>query len=147
MIFFQTNIRSNYEWRGPMDAVSKERAQEELKKRAKSVSEDDVKKILDKRDEIEQKFKGSGPLGKFIADVKILFSMIQDYWSGNYRKVPWTTIAAAVATLAYVLSPIDLIPDFIPFIGLVDDALVISLCLAAIDSDLQAYAEWKKSAT
>lgn len=127
-----------------MAEISKEQAQEELNKRAKNVSEDDVKKILDKRDEIEQKFKGSGPLGKFIADVKILFSMIQDHWSGEYREVPWTTIAVAVAALAYVFSPIDLIPDFIPVIGLVDDALVIGLCLTAIDSDLQAYVAWKK---
>jgi uncharacterized membrane protein YkvA (DUF1232 family) len=127
-----------------MAEISKEQAQEELNKRAKNVSEDDVKKILDKRDEIEQKFKGSGTLGKFIADVKILFSMMQDYWSGEYREVPWTTIAAAVAALAYVFSPIDLIPDFIPVIGLVDDALVIGLCLTAIDSDLQAYVAWKK---
>lgn len=130
-----------------MAKVSKEQAQEELDKRAKNISEDDVKRIIEKRDEVEQKFKGSGVLGKFIADVKIMISMIHDYWTGEYREVPWTTVAAAVAALAYVLSPIDLIPDPIPFIGLLDDALVVSLCLAAINSDLQAYVAWKKSNT
>ena len=79
-----------------------------------------------------------------MADIKILFSMIGDYWDGTYREIPWTTVASAVAGLAYVLSPIDLIPDFIPVIGLVDDALVIGLVLAAIDSDLQSYVAWKK---
>ena len=124
--------------------VTEKQAQAEIEKRAKKVSEADVKRILDKRDEIEQKFSGSGVLGRFIADVKILFSMIGDYWDGSYRDIPWTTIASAVAGLAYVFSPIDLIPDFIPVIGVVDDALVMGLVLAAIDSDLQGYVAWKK---
>ena len=124
--------------------VTKKQAQEELDKRSKKVSEDDVRRVLEKRDEIEQKFSGSGTLGRFVADIKILFSMIGDYWDGSYREIPWTTVASAVAGLAYVLSPIDLIPDFIPVIGLVDDALVIGLVLAAIDSDLQSYVAWKK---
>ena len=124
--------------------VTKKQAQEELDKRSKKVSEDDVRRVLEKRDEIEQKFSGSGTLGRFVADIKILFSMIGDYWDGTYREIPWTTVASAVAGLAYVLSPIDLIPDFIPVIGLVDDALVIGLVLAAIDSDLQSYVAWKK---
>ena len=125
-------------------SVTKKQAQAEIDKRAKKVSDADVKRILDKRDEIEQKFSGNGVLGRFIADIKILFSMIGDYWEGSYRDIPWTTIASAVAGLAYVLSPIDLIPDFIPVIGVVDDALVIGLVLAAIDSDLQGYVAWKK---
>lgn len=123
--------------------VTQEQAQDELNKRSKKVSEDDLRRILERRDEVDQKFSGNGPLGKFIADVKLLFSMLQDYWSGDYRGVPWTTIAAVVAALAYVFSPIDLIPDFIPGIGLVDDALVIAACLSAIDSDLHAYKGWK----
>lgn len=125
--------------------VTNAEAQAELHKRAGKVTKGDVEAILAKRDEIEKKFKGNGPLGKFIADIKILFSLIQDYWSGGYREVPWTTIAAAVAALLYVLSPIDLVPDFIPVVGLLDDALVIALCLAAIDSDLQDYVVWKKN--
>ena len=52
-------------------------------------------------------------------------------------------IAAIVAALLYVLSPIDLIPDFIPIIGYVDDALVVSACLAMVKQDLHAYRNWK----
>ena len=127
-----------------MTAITEEQAKEELKKRAGKVKEEDLKRVLDKQKEIEDKFSGDGPLGKFFADIKILFAMIGDYWDGSYKEVPWTTIAAAVGALLYVFSPIDLIPDFIPVLGLVDDALVISLCLKAIDSDLQTYVAWKK---
>jgi len=126
-----------------MAKVTKKQAEAELKKGAKNVTEDDLKKVLDKRDEIEQKFKGNGPLGRFVADMKLLFSIIKDYASGEYRKIPFWSIAAIVAALLYVLSPIDLIPDFIPVIGLVDDALVVAACLAMVEQDMHDYKDWK----
>jgi uncharacterized membrane protein YkvA (DUF1232 family) len=42
-------------------------------------------------------------------------------------RVPWYAKAVAVGVLAYALSPIDLIPDFIPVLGLVDDVLLVPL--------------------
>ena len=126
-----------------MAEVTKEQAEDRLKNDAKNVTEGDLKKILEKRDEIEGKFKKDGPLGRFITDLKLLFSIIQDYVKGEYRVVPFWSIAAIVAALLYVLSPIDLIPDFIPVIGLVDDALVIAACLAMVEEDLLKYKDWK----
>ncbi len=127
-----------------MTEFNEAQAEEQLKKGARTVTEDDLKKVLDKRDEIEGKFKSSGPLGRFIADLKLLFSLIQDYFKGEYRKVPFWTIAAIVAALLYVLNPIDIIPDFIPGVGYIDDALVVAACLAMIEHDLHAYRDWKK---
>ena len=127
-----------------MAKVTKNQAEEELKKGAKNVTEDDLKKVLDKRDEIENKFKENGPLGRFIADLKLLFSIIQDYVKGEYRTIPFWSIAAIVAALLYVLSPVDLIPDVIPGIGYVDDGLVVAACLAMVEQDLHTYKEWKK---
>jgi uncharacterized membrane protein YkvA (DUF1232 family) len=124
--------------------VTKKQAEEELKKGAKNVTEDDLKKVLDKRDEIEGKFMESGPLGRFVADLKLLFSIIQDYVKGEYRKVPYWSIAAIVAALLYVINPIDLIPDFIPGVGYVDDALIVAACLVMVEQDLHEYKEWKK---
>jgi uncharacterized membrane protein YkvA (DUF1232 family) len=44
-------------------------------------------------------------------------------------KYRWWVVGA---TLAYLVSPIDLAPDFIPFVGLVDDTLLISLLVAEV---------------
>jgi len=129
-----------------MAKVTKKQAEEELKKGAKNVTEEDLKKVINKRDEIEEKFRDNGPLGRFISDLKLMFSVIQDYISGEYREIPWWSIAAIVAALLYVLSPIDLIPDFIPVIGYIDDALVVAACLAMVEQDLQNYKDWKKNA-
>lgn len=117
--------------------------QSEFDKRSKRVTQEDVDKIFQKRKEIEDKFSGNGPLGKFWSDLKLLFELVNDYRKGEYREIPWTSIAAIIGALLYVLSPIDLIPDFIPVIGLLDDAAVVALCLKAIDGDLQAYKKWK----
>jgi uncharacterized membrane protein YkvA (DUF1232 family) len=43
------------------------------------------------------------------------------------RRVPWHAKLAAGAVAAYALSPIDLIPDFIPVLGYLDDLLIVPL--------------------
>ena len=123
--------------------ITPEQAEKALKKGTKKVTEKDLKKVLAKRDEIEEKFKSEGPLGRFITDIKLCAAIIQDYVKGNYREVPYWTIAAIVAALLYVLSPVDLIPDFIPVVGYVDDALVMAACLKMVEQDLYKYKEWK----
>ena len=49
------------------------------------------------------------------------------YLACSDPRVPWYAKACAAALVAYALSPIDLIPDFIPVIGYFDDLLVIPL--------------------
>ena len=68
-----------------------------------------------------------------------------DFYEGNYKEVPWGTIAAIVVALLYFVSPIDLIPDFIPVAGYIDDAFVISLAMKFIKDDIERYREWKKN--
>ena len=124
--------------------ITKGQAAKELKKGAKRVTEDDVGKVLTKQKDIEDKFKTGGPLGGFIEDLKLLFSVVKDYYKGRYRKIPWFSIGSIVFALLYVLNPVDLIPDFIPVIGYVDDALVVAACLALVEQDLEDYKKWKK---
>lgn len=47
-------------------------------------------------------------------------------------RVPWYAKAVGVCVVAYALSPIDLIPDFIPVLGLIDDLVLVSLGLLLI---------------
>lgn len=128
-----------------MATFTEEEANEALKKGAEKVSKADLEGLLKRSEEIENRFASSGPLAKFVADLKILLSLLQDYWNGTYKAVPWGTIASIVAALAYVLNPLDLIPDFVPILGFVDDAAVVGLCLAFIRSDFNTYAAWKKA--
>ncbi len=49
------------------------------------------------------------------------------YLAARDPRVPWYAKAASVAVAAYALSPIDLIPDFIPVLGYVDDLIIVPL--------------------
>ena len=122
--------------------ISREEAEKVLRENASKITEKDVEEVLRRQEEIEKKLKG--PLGRFLEDVKDFFSLLKDFFSGEYRDVPWFTIAAITAALLYVLNPLDLIPDFIPIIGQVDDALVISICLYLVEEDLVKYKEWRR---
>jgi len=115
-----------------------------IKNGSKSINSEDVKNVIDRAEELKGKVFNSSILKRFIDDVKLLLSLIKDYWSGAYKEIPWWCIAAVAFTLLYVLSPVDLIPDFIPIIGLLDDALVISICLMLIEEELLRYQSWKE---
>src|SRR5690349_16207844 len=52
------------------------------------------------------------------------------YLAGRDPRVPWYAKALAAAVAGYALSPIDLIPDFIPVFGLLDDLVIVPLGIA-----------------
>lgn len=54
------------------------------------------------------------------------------------------TLVLLVAALIYVLSPVDFIPDFIPGIGLIDDAAVLAFLLHSMAQDLAAFRAWEQ---
>ena len=47
------------------------------------------------------------------------------YLASRDPRVPWYAQALAIAVAAYALSPIDLIPDFIPVVGYLDDLIIL----------------------
>ena len=54
------------------------------------------------------------------------------YLAVRHPRVPWAVKAFAVLVAAYVLSPIDLIPDFIPVIGFLDELILLPLLVGVI---------------
>jgi uncharacterized membrane protein YkvA (DUF1232 family) len=126
-----------------MGIITRRQAKAIVQKEAKHITEQDVEKVLAKSEEIRRRFETGGPLGKFFDDFKLLIAVVKDYWNGRYRKIPFWTIAAIVAALLYVLNPLDLIPDFIPLVGQIDDAAVVAACLLLVRQDLHKYKRWK----
>lgn len=49
------------------------------------------------------------------------------YLAGGDPRVPWYVKALAIAVAGYALSPIDLIPDFVPVLGYLDDIIIVPL--------------------
>jgi uncharacterized membrane protein YkvA (DUF1232 family) len=84
-----------------------------------------------------------GFLARLFQDIKLLIPLIKDYWKGTYRDVSLKSIVIFVVALAYIFSPIDLIPDYIIGLGQIDDAVILGLSLYFLEKDLQKYKNWK----
>ncbi len=87
--------------------------------------------------------KQKGPLSGRFDDIMTLVRLVRAYFKGQYRDVPWETIAMAIGALIYFISPIDLIPDFIPVVGYIDDAAVIGFVVASVYTDLNNFRDWE----
>ncbi len=130
----------------PLDAVSNAQAEEILTKGlpdAEKIVKDDheLEKFLHR---LEKKMKRLPLVGKQLAAIPALFSLVSSYSKKEYTDVPIGSIIAAVSALAYWLAPVDLIPDVIPVVGQLDDAAVAGVCLTMISSDLEEYEEWRE---
>jgi uncharacterized membrane protein YkvA (DUF1232 family) len=54
------------------------------------------------------------------------------YLAARDPRVPWYAKALAIAVAAYALSPIDLVPDFVPVLGYVDDLIIVPAGIALV---------------
>lgn len=126
-----------------MARISKEQAKKELKKAQKKFSKENLKELFQKESKLISKFINIDTLNEYYRDFTDLFSLLKDWYRGNYKDVPWLVISSIGGALLYVLSPIDLIPDFLPVIGYLDDAAVFAALLKYVRQDLKKYRDWK----
>lgn len=84
------------------------------------------------------------PISYLFGDIRALIGLITDNITGKYTGTPYRSIVAMTGALIYFLSPIDIIPDFIPMLGFIDDIFVLGLVLKQFESDIEVYKAWKK---
>ncbi|UCG77445.1 MAG: DUF1232 domain-containing protein [Nitrospirota bacterium] len=124
--------------------VDERNARNKIEKKARRISDKDVRELIDKEEEIGKKLsRVPGGMEKLVNRLRLLYEMTRDYWKGNYKEIPWYSIAMAVAALLYFLNPFDIIMDIVPGIGYVDDVLVIGLVFKSINEDLRKYCSVK----
>ena len=126
--------------------ISKEEAAAESEKYVADVSEDTVVEIIDKEDGVKSRFSKVDALRKYWEDICLVFPLLKDWSSRKYTKIPWSVIASLVGSIVYVLSPIDLCPDFIPVAGYLDDATLFGFVVSLAKDYLEEYKSWKANA-
>jgi len=72
-------------------------------------------------------------------DVKLITSLLHDYWHKKYIDISWSTIATISVALAYLVMPLDVVPDVIPVIGYIDDMIMIRIALQLVSIELERY--------
>ena len=75
--------------------------------------------------------------------VNTFVRMIRAYQSGDYQRTPWKSLLLITAGIIYFVSPLDLIPDFIPVLGFMDDITVLLWILNSVGKDVEKYEEWE----
>ena len=128
--------------------MSKESSIKEYISKAKKIINDDeklkklIEDVLKKLREISSDKKTSAKLND---SLRLFIRIINAYTSKEYTYVPWKTICLIVAGLIYFIYPVDLIPDFIPVSGLIDDIALIAWIYESIQDDIDNFLEWEKS--
>ncbi|MCD6476495.1 MAG: DUF1232 domain-containing protein [Anaerolineaceae bacterium] len=129
----------------PEEAV-KSSAFQQAKSKAEEYARDPekAKKLVNEAMK-KAKGKNKGPLDEVWGYLTALIRLTRAYFDRQYTDVPWKTIVLTIAGLIYFVSPIDLIPDVIPVIGLTDDAAIIYFIVAQIKADLDKFITWEIS--
>jgi uncharacterized membrane protein YkvA (DUF1232 family) len=84
-------------------------------------------------------------LGEAWEKLQLLVDLVKAYSKGEYRQVTKSTIITVIGAILYFVSPIDLVPDFIAGLGILDDAAVIGFTLKKVSSELDEFKKWKKT--
>jgi uncharacterized membrane protein YkvA (DUF1232 family) len=115
-----------------------------LQRVTRSVRDRQVHRLIDSRQLVFNRLREIPKRMQILTNqVRLLLDLVEDYTSGEYRRVPWYSVAVAVAAALYFMSPSDFIPDYLPAIGHVDDLLLLGIAIRLLKKDLIAYAEHK----
>jgi len=83
------------------------------------------------------RFKGNWPY------LQTMLRLIRAYERGEYRQVSNDALLWIVAALNYLIDPFDLIPDMTPFLGFVDDAIVVGFVADKTRQALDDFMMWE----
>lgn len=84
-----------------------------------------------------------GPFGETWPYLLAMVRVIRDFQRGEYRDMSGPKLLIIIAAIIYFVSPFDVIPDWIPVLGHIDDAFVVSLALKSVRGDLDTFMAWE----
>ncbi len=79
-----------------------------------------------------------GGLKKIREQLRLLYEYITDIINGKYKAYSAPSLTLALAAILYVISPLDILPDLIPF-GFVDDIAIVTWAMTKMELELLKY--------
>ncbi|WP_158891165.1 MULTISPECIES: YkvA family protein [unclassified Pseudomonas] len=86
-------------------------------------------------------------LGEARKTLGLFHQLLLAWWRGEYRGVSRKTLLTVAGGLVYFLLPIDLIPDWVPMFGLLDDLAVLAWVGKACSDELDGFRAWRANRT
>ncbi|KQS35220.1 YkvA family protein [Pedobacter sp. Leaf194] len=111
--------------------------------KASAILNDKAKASNTIKEALGKAVSNKGELEGVWAKMVLLFAIAKDYVNGDYTEIPKRSIIAILGGLIYFLSPIDVVPDFVPVLGFIDDIFVLNLVYKQVLKDLEKYKVWK----
>jgi len=78
-------------------------------------------------------------------DLNLLLGLCAAWWRGEYRALGRQALLSVVAALLYFLAPLDMVPDWLPGAGLLDDLAVLAWVMRTWAAELDAYRAWREA--
>ncbi|MGO1468674.1 MAG: YkvA family protein [Tissierella sp.] len=103
---------------------------------------EDNEKLGELIDEFSEKIKDSKILETVGEDLKLTLDMIMDWKNGDYKDLSKDSVTIIVMGFLYILSPISVIPKFIP-LRHIDDILVLVYVIKKVKEELEIYKKWR----
>ncbi len=86
---------------------------------------------------------GQGILDEIWEYLQVAARLIPAAVRGEYTGLSGKSLTLIIGAIIYYVSPIDIIPDFLPLAGLLDDATVLAFALRSVKGELDAFKEWE----
>ena len=101
-----------------------------------------VNKVLDKAFERVGKFADN--FYGFQDQSLAMLRMLRSWYAREYTGLSKQAVVSLLASAIYIASPFDIIPDFIPFIGKLDDRLILAYFIKKLNVEIQRYMAWEQ---
>jgi uncharacterized membrane protein YkvA (DUF1232 family) len=98
-----------------------------------------IRQAKEKADE-----EGKGPFDEIWEEFTMTIRLLNAYAKGQYRNVPLQTLLIFIAAIIYFVMPVDLVPDFLAGVGLLDDAALLGMVLKSFRADLHHFKLWEQ---
>jgi len=118
----------------------KTKAEEYLRdpERSRRLLEEAVRKVDTNQGKYEQR-------PDFWSQLKAFCRLLRAYTRREYTVIPWGSIVMVTVAILYFVSPIDLILDWLPLAGFVDDAAVLLFVIRQLRHDVDAFLTWESA--
>ncbi|KEO74820.1 YkvA family protein [Anditalea andensis] len=115
--------------------------------KARSISQSNTKLniLLQNVSEKLHKFAENPQVREMTEHVEVLYRMVKAHINGTYQGLSSRSVGMIVLGLVYFITPVDLIPDFIPFIGYVDDMSVLIAVGKSLQTDILKFRVWENT--